>query len=50
VSWDVARNNVAAFTVPGGLKMAASSDPACVGAVFTVPLVVSAVAGVSSAR
>jgi hypothetical protein len=50
VSWDVARNNVAAFTVPGGLKMAASSDPACVGAVFTVPVVVSAVAGVSSAR
>jgi hypothetical protein len=50
VSWDVERNNVAAFTVPGGLTMAESADPACVGAVFTVPVVVSAVAGVSPAR
>ena len=47
VQWDVARNNVAAFTVPGGLTMAASTHAACTGAVFTVPVLVSAVAGVS---
>jgi hypothetical protein len=50
VQWDVARNDVAAFTVPGGLAMAASSDPACAGAIFTVPVLVSAVSGVSGAR
>ncbi len=47
VEWNVARNNVAAFTVPGGLTMATASDPACAGAVFTVPVLVSGVAGVS---
>lgn len=44
VDWEVARNNVAAFTVPHGLAMAASSDPACVGATFTVPVRVRGVA------
>jgi hypothetical protein len=50
VRWDVERNNVGAYTVPGGLTMAASSDPACAGAVFTVPVLVSGMAGVSSDR
>lgn len=50
VNWDVARNNVSAFTVPDGLTMTSASDPACLGAVFTVPVVVRGVAGVSSAR
>jgi hypothetical protein len=50
VQWNVGRNNVAAHTVPDGLTMTAASDPACAGAVFTVPVVVRAVAGVSSAR
>lgn len=38
VRWDVRRNNVAAFTVRGGLSMAADANPACRGAVFTVPV------------
>ncbi|GGQ40488.1 hypothetical protein GCM10010166_04490 [Couchioplanes caeruleus subsp. azureus] len=38
VRWDVARNDVAVFTVPGALRMAADADPACRGAVFTVPV------------
>jgi hypothetical protein len=47
VRWHVARNNVAAYTVRHGLTMAASSDPACVGATFSVPVLVSGVAGAS---
>jgi hypothetical protein len=47
VRWHVTRNNVAAYTVPNGLTMAASADPACRGAIFTVPVLVSGVAGVS---
>jgi hypothetical protein len=47
VEWDVARNNVGAFTVPGGLAMATTSEPACAGAVFTVPVLVKGTAGVS---
>ncbi|MEV6597218.1 hypothetical protein AB0M36_10190 [Actinoplanes sp. NPDC051346] len=38
VRWEVARNDVAVFTVPGGLRMAADADPTCLGAVFTVPV------------
>ncbi|MFI7603223.1 hypothetical protein [Actinoplanes sp. NPDC049681] len=38
VRWDVTRNNVAAFTVRNGLSMATDADPACRGAVFTVPV------------
>ncbi|MFB9362986.1 hypothetical protein [Actinoplanes nipponensis] len=47
VRWDVARNNVAAFTVPDGLTMAAAAQPACAGAAFTVPVLVSGTAGSS---
>jgi len=47
VQWDVARNDVAAFTVPNGLVMNAPSHPACAGAVFTVPVLVGGTAGVS---
>ena len=47
VRWHVERNSVAAYTVPHGLAMAASADPACAGATFTVPVLVSGVAGVS---
>jgi hypothetical protein len=47
VRWEVDRNHVGAFTVPGGLAMATKSDPACEGAVFTVPVLVTGVAGVS---
>lgn len=45
VDWRVARNHVGAFTVPDGLAMERSSDPACAGAVFTVPVQVTGVAG-----
>ena len=38
VSWDVARNNVAAFTIRDGLTMRTDANPACQGAVFTVPV------------
>ncbi|GAA3903859.1 hypothetical protein [Actinoplanes auranticolor] len=47
VRWKVDRNHVGAFTVPGGLAMATKSDPACEGAVFTVPVLVTGVAEVS---
>jgi hypothetical protein len=50
VRWNVARNNVGAFTVPDGLTMTAPSDPACAGAVFTIPVLVRGVAGVSSGQ
>jgi hypothetical protein len=45
VRWDVPRNTVGAFTVPGGLAMGPDSDAACAGAVFTVPVLVSGMAG-----
>jgi hypothetical protein len=45
VRWDVPRNTVGAFTVPHGLAMGPYSDTACVGAVFTVPVLVSGLAG-----
>ena len=38
VSWDVARNNVAAFTIRDGLTMRTDASAACAGAVFTVPV------------
>ena len=46
VRWDVARNVVAAFTVPHGLAMAGPADPACRDAVFTVAVVATGRAGV----
>jgi hypothetical protein len=38
VSWDVARNTVGAFTIPDGLVMSRSTQRACRGATFTVPV------------
>jgi hypothetical protein len=38
VDWEVRRNTIGAFTVPGGLAMSPNANPACVGAVFTVPV------------
>ena len=38
VSWDVPRNTIGAFTIPGALSMRKSANPACLGAVFTVPV------------
>ncbi|KHD72859.1 hypothetical protein MB27_40885 [Actinoplanes utahensis] len=43
VTWNVAPNNVAAFTVPKALTMRADSPAACKGATFTVPLRAQAV-------
>ena len=47
VRWEVKRNDVRAFTVPNGLTMAETSGPACAGAVFTVPVLLNGVAGIS---
>jgi hypothetical protein len=47
VRWNVARNSVGAFTVPGGLRMAPDSDAACAGATFSIPVLVSGSAGAS---
>jgi hypothetical protein len=41
VSWDVPRNTVGAFTIPGGLVMLKSSQHTCRGATFTVPVQVT---------
>jgi hypothetical protein len=41
VDWEVQRNTIGAFTVPGGLAMSPNANPACIGAVFTVPVQVS---------
>jgi hypothetical protein len=38
VSWDVPKNTVAAFAVPGVLEMTPGADAACAGATFTVPV------------
>lgn len=38
VDWEVRRNSIGAFTVPDGLIMRGDADPACAGAVFTVPV------------
>jgi hypothetical protein len=45
VSLDVPKNTIGAFSIPDGLRMAASSDKACQGATFTVPVQVSGVRG-----
>ena len=47
VRWNVAGNSVGAFTVPGGLRMAPDSDAACASAIFSIPVLVSGVAGAS---
>ncbi|WP_305785145.1 hypothetical protein [Symbioplanes lichenis] len=41
VDWRVAANNVAVFSVPGGVTMSTSADPACRDGFFTVPVQVS---------
>jgi hypothetical protein len=38
VNWQVPRNTVGAFSVPGGLRMTNDSDSACQGATFTIPV------------
>jgi hypothetical protein len=51
VSWDITRNTVALFTVPGALRMANNpANKACEGATFTVPLQVNGVAGLEPSR
>ena len=45
VSWDVPKNTIGAFSIPDGLRMAVSSDKACRGATFMVPVQVSGVGG-----
>ncbi|GGQ40463.1 hypothetical protein [Couchioplanes azureus] len=46
VSWEVPKNTIGVFTVPGGLRMTNSSDTACQGATFTIPVTAK---GLSSA-
>jgi hypothetical protein len=43
VRWEVPRNTIGAFAVPLGLTMRVNADPACAGAMFTVPIRVSGV-------
>lgn len=43
VRWEVPRNTIGAFAVPKVLTMRADADPACAGAMFTVPIRVSGV-------
>jgi len=43
VLWDVGRNAIGAFNVPGGLTMRPGATRACEGATFTVPVRVSGV-------
>ena len=38
VSWQVPKNTIGVFTVANGLKMTNSSDSACQGATFTIPV------------
>jgi len=38
VRWEVPRNTLGAFTIPGGLIRAADDEMACEGAVFTIPI------------
>ncbi|MEV8508763.1 hypothetical protein AB0368_28585 [Actinoplanes sp. NPDC051475] len=46
VSWEVPKNTIGVFTVPHGLRMTNSSDSACQGATFTIPVTAK---GLSSA-
>jgi hypothetical protein len=38
VAWEVPKNAIGVFTVPDGVKMTNSSDSACQGATFTIPV------------
>lgn len=46
VTWTVPKNTIGVFTVPDGLTMNNSSDSACQGATFTIPVRASAVSTV----
>jgi hypothetical protein len=41
VNWDVARNTIGAFSIPGALRLDEAAPAACHGATFTVPIQVS---------
>ena len=43
VSWEVPRNTIGAYTLGDALAMRADTDPACHGAIFTVPVQASGV-------
>jgi hypothetical protein len=43
VTWSVPRNTIGAFTIAGGLTMAADAKAACAGATFTLPVRVTGV-------
>ena len=47
VSWQVPKNTVGVFTVTDGLKMTNSSETACQGATFTIPVRAAAVSAAS---
>jgi hypothetical protein len=47
VSWEVPKNTIGVFTVAGGLRMTNSSDSACQGATFTIPVRATAVSNAS---
>lgn len=47
VSWEVPRNTIGVFTVPDGLRMTNSSDSACQGATFTIPVRATGVSAAS---
>jgi uncharacterized protein (DUF58 family) len=38
VSWQVAQDTIGVFTLPDGIRMTNSSDSACQGATFTIPV------------
>jgi hypothetical protein len=45
VSWDVAKNTIGAFSIPDGLRMESNINPACRGAIFTIPVRVNGISG-----
>jgi hypothetical protein len=47
VSWEVPKNTIGVFTVPDGLRMTNSSDSACQGATFTIPVKATGVSNAS---
>ena len=47
VAWEVPKNTIGVFTVPDGLKMTNSSDSACQGATFTIPVRATGVSNAS---
>lgn len=47
VSWEVPKNTIGVFTVPDGVRMTNSSDSACQGATFTIPVTANGVSDAS---